>query len=57
MWKDTWEERGQVSNGTRMRAWRKTRKRDAPGRVLGMVWGRDAFRIRHRMWTGIWEER
>lgn len=36
---DTWEERGQVSNGTRMRAWRKTRKRDAPGRELGMVWG------------------
>lgn len=42
--------------GQEQRAWRKTSKRDAPGKELGMVWGRDAFRL-SRMWTGIWEEK
>lgn len=37
------------------RAWRKTGRRDAPGKELGMAWGKDAFRIR-RVWTGVREE-
>lgn len=37
------------------RAWRKNGRRDAPGKELGMAWGKDAFRIR-RVWTGVWEE-
>lgn len=42
--------------GQERRAWRKTSKRDAPGKELGMVWGRDTSRV-SRMWTGIWEEK